>query len=230
MISDQPQERAYLAPFFAFLGFLLLADCVAWLGDGYAHWALAEPRYWVFPVQTLTCAGLLWHWRAHYPLARSQWRGLGLACGAGLLALALWVAPQWLLGAAPRVTGFDPGHFGNGGALYGGNLALRLLRMVVVVPLVEEIFWRGWLLRFLVKEDFGSVPMGTFTRKSFAIVSVAFCFEHTLPDWPGALITSVLYNLVAIRTRSLGACVLAHAVTNFGLALYILATKQWGFW
>lgn len=230
MISDQPQERAYLAPFFAFLGFLLLADFVARLGDGYAHWALAEPRYWVFPVQTLTCAGLLWRWRAHYPLARSQWRGLGLACGAGLLSLALWVAPQWLLGAAPRVAGFDPGHFGSGGALYGGNLALRLLRMVVVVPLVEEIFWRGWLLRFLVKEDFQSVPMGTFTRKSFAIVSVAFCFEHTLPDWPGALITSVLYNLVAIRTRSLGACVLAHAVTNFGLALYILATKQWGFW
>ncbi len=228
MISYQPQERAYIAPFLAFLGFLLLADVVARLGDGYAHWAVAEPRYWVFPVQTLVCGALFWRWRAHYPLA--PWRGIGIACLAGLLSLALWVAPQWLLGAAPRTQGFDPAHFGGDGALYWGNLTLRLLRMVIVVPLVEEIFWRGWLLRFLVNEDFRSVPMGTFTRKSFAIVSVAFCFEHTMADWPGALVTSMLYNLVAYRTRSLGACILAHAVTNLGLALYILATKQWGFW
>ncbi len=228
MISYQPQERAYIAPFVAFLGFLLLADVVVRLGDGYAHWALAEPRYWVFPVQTFVCGALLWRWRSHYPLA--PWRGLGLACMTGLLSLFVWVAPQWLLGAGPRTAGFDPAHFGGDGSLYWGNLTLRLLRMVIVVPLLEEIFWRGWLLRFLINEDFRSVPMGTFSRKSFVIVSVAFCFEHTMPDWPGALVTSVLYNLVAYRTRSLGACVLAHAVTNLGLTLYILATKQWGFW
>lgn len=230
MISDQPQERAYLAPFFAFLGFLLLADCVARLGDGYAHWALAEPRYWVFPVQTLTCAGLLWHWRAHYPLARSQWLGLGLACGAGLLALALWVAPQWLLGAAPRVTGFDPGHFGNGGALYDGNLALRLLRMVVVVPLVEEIFWRGFLLRYLIDEKFSTVPFGKFSWLSFGVVTLAFTFAHSSADWLAAAVTGALYNFVAYRTRSLSSCVLAHAVTNLLLGLWIVYTKQWGFW
>ena len=102
--------------------------------------------------------------------------------------------------------------------------------MIIVVPLVEEIFWRGFLLRYFVREDFHNVPMGTFTWKSFSIVSVAFCFEHTMPDWPAALVTSVLYNWVAIRTRSLLACVVTHAVTNAGLACYILATKQWGFW
>jgi uncharacterized protein len=81
-----------------------------------------------------------------------------------------------------------------------------------------------------VSEDFQKVPFGTFTWKSFSIVSVAFCFEHQMADWPAALITSVLFNLVAIRTRSLSACVFAHAVTNLGLGIYILRTGQNGFW
>ncbi len=55
-------------------------------------------------------------------------------------------------------------------------------------------------------------------------------FEHSRPDWPAALVTGALLNLVAYRTRSLGACVLAHAVANLLLGLYVLRTGQWGFW
>jgi hypothetical protein len=102
--------------------------------------------------------------------------------------------------------------------------------MVIIVPLVEEIFWRGWLLRYLVHDDFRTVPFGTFTWKSFLISSGAFCLEHQFADWPAAILTGALYNLVAYRTRSLAACVVAHAVTNAGLAIYILQTRQWGFW
>jgi CAAX prenyl protease-like protein len=72
--------------------------------------------------------------------------------------------------------------------------------------------------------------MGSFTWTSFWVVSVAFCFEHTRPDWPAALLTSVLYNAVAYSSRSLLACVVAHAITNLLLGLYILKTQQWGFW
>ena len=72
--------------------------------------------------------------------------------------------------------------------------------------------------------------MGTFTWMSFAITTVAFCFEQQPPDWPAAVLTGALFNLVAYRTRSLAACVLTHAVTNLALAFYILHTKQWGFW
>ena len=102
--------------------------------------------------------------------------------------------------------------------------------MVVIVPLVEELFWRGFLLRFCINEDFRSVPVGTFTWTSFLVVTVAFCFEHTRPDWPAALLTSALYNWVAYSSRSLLACVIAHAITNLLLGFYILKTQQWGFW
>jgi membrane protease YdiL (CAAX protease family) len=54
--------------------------------------------------------------------------------------------------------------------------------------------------------------------------------SHASPDWPAAFVTGALYNLVAIRTRSLTACVVTHAVTNLLLGLWIMQTRQWGFW
>lgn len=229
------REKAYLAPFFVFLAFLLLTEFVSRVGDGYAHWLLDEPRYWIYPLQTLVCGWLLWHWRKHYEFAPdpprpSVARGWLVAGAVGVAALGVWVAPQCLFGAAPRMDGFDPTYFGPEGPAYAANLSMRLLRMVIIVPLVEEIFWRGWLLRYLVNEDFQKVPFGTFTWKSFLITSVAFCFEHQMADWPAAVLTGALFNAVAYWTKSLTACVVAHAVTNAGLAIYILQTGQWGFW
>jgi len=229
MIGVTPHERAYLTPFFAFLGLLLLGEVVKSLGEGYAHWALAHPQYWLFPLQIVVCGLMLVHYRGHYDQLKVL-QGFPLAIAVGLVALGVWISPQWLFGAAPRTDGFHPHFFGSEGWPYTLNLTLRFFRMVIIVPIVEELFWRGFLLRFLVREDFEKVPFGTFTWRSFLIVTVAFCFEHTRPDWLAALVTSALYNLVAYRTRSLTACVVAHAVTNLALGIYILETKQWGFW
>ena len=229
MIGVTPHERAYLAPFFAFLALLLLGEVVKSVGEGYAHWALAHPQYWLFPLQIVVCGGLLLHYRAYYGELRVA-RGFAVAVLAGALAFALWIAPQSLFGASPRLDGFRPHFFGADGPAYWSNLLLRFARMTLIVPLVEELFWRGFLLRYCVRDDFQHVPFGTFTWTSFLVVSVAFCFEHTQPDWPAALLTSALYNWVAYRSRSLLACVLAHAVTNLLLGLYILKTQQWGFW
>ena len=228
MMGTTPQERAYIGPFVLFLAFLLFSEFVGKLDAFSGHWAIASSKYWIFPLQALVCGVILWRGRRSVTL--SPWRGFGWAVVAGVLSLIVWIAPQAWLGAGLRNVGFDPAFFGSSGSPYWLNVTARLLRMVVIVPLVEELFWRGFLLRFLIKDDFETVPFGTFTWKSFSIVSVAFCFEHQMADWPGALVTSVLYNLVAYRTRSLAACVVAHAVTNLGLGIYILRTGQFGFW
>ena len=156
-------------------------------------------------------------------------KGFGFATVIGLVALAIWIAPQEIFHQPRRTDGFDPYRFGDGWPFWL-NLSLRMLRMVVIVPLVEEIFWRGFLLRYLVRKEFHTVPMGTFTWMSFGVTTAGFCLEHSPPDWPAAVLTGMLFNLVAYRTRSLAACVLTHAVTNLVLALYILERKQWGFW
>ena len=110
------------------------------------------------------------------------------------------------------------------------TIVLRFLRLAVVVPFIEEIFWRGFLLRFLINENFERVPVGTFSLVSFIVVTVGFGFSHASEDWIAALLTGALYNGVAYRTKKLSSCILTHAVTNLLLGLWIMKTKQWGFW
>lgn len=227
MFGFTSQEKAYLGPFAIFLGLILLGDLVAKLGEGLASWPLAEPRYWVNPLQTILCGALLAYYWRDYRLEKP--RGIVFTLLIGVMVFAVWVAPQALRLAAPRLDGFEPDFFG-GGAAYAANVSVRFLRLVIVVPLLEEIFWRGFLLRYIINPDFTKVPFGTFEWRSFAIVTVGFCLEHQMPDWPAAIVAGALFNLVAYRTKSLSACVLAHAVTNLLLGIYVLQTRQWGFW
>ena len=208
-----------------FLAMLALVSALR--KPGGAFW-LAAPEYWVYPAQTLICGALLiWFWREYDFRAP---RKTGFAVAIGLLVFVLWVAPQQFFGFPPRLTGFDPEVFVAEPALYWGTVAFRFLRLVIIVPLVEEIFWRGFLLRYLINEKFTEVPIGAFSWLSFAVVTLAFGFTNSRADWIAALITGALYNLVAYRTRSLMSCVIAHAVTNLLLGIWIMATRQWGFW
>ncbi len=228
MFGATPHEKAYLAPFLGFLAVALLGEIVGRLFQGHTFWMAAEPRYWVLPLQTLFAGALLWRYWRSYSLRRPA--GVGFATLIGAVALVLWIAPQEWLGAAPRLDGFHPEFFGADGWPYWLNVSARFVRLVIVVPLIEEIFWRGFLLRYLIDDDFMDVPIGAFSWKSFGIVTAGFCLEHSFADWPAAILTGALFNLVAYRTRSLSACVLTHAVTNLILGIYVMRSGQWGFW
>jgi len=226
--STDPGKRKLLAhalPMFVFVG--LLGVCGLLKSAGGSFW-LAAPEFWIYPLQTLVCAALLiffWQEYEFHPLRRPLF-----AICAALLVFLLWIAPQQFLHFPPRLVGFNPDALASNPAAYWATMAGRFLRLVIVVPLVEEIFWRAFLLRFLISENFESVRFGTFSWLSFAVVTIAFGFSHSTADWPAALITGALYNLVAYQTKSLSACVMAHALTNLALGLWIVATKQWGFW
>jgi CAAX prenyl protease-like protein len=192
-----------------------------------ASW-FSYPAYWTYPAQTLICGALLlWFWREYeFRSPRKIWFALLI----GVVVFALWIAPQQFFGFEPRLIGFDPDLFAAQPALYWGTVVFRFLRLVIVVPLVEEVFWRGFLLRYLINERFTGVTVGTFSWLSFITVTLAFGFAHSRADWIAALICGALYNLVAYRTRSLASCVLAHATTNLLLGGWIMQTRQWGFW
>lgn len=225
MIYSKKQLIAFTLPMAVFLGLLALAAGLKKMGGGF--W-LASPEYWVYPAQTLICGGLLlWFWRTYQFRAPAK---IFLTSGIGLLVFVIWIAPQQLFGIAPRLAGFDPNVFSSQPALSWLTILFRFLRLVVVVPLVEEIFWRGFLLRYLIDEKFVRVPVGAFSWVSFTVVTLGFGFAHSSADWVAALITGALYNFVAYRTRSLASCVLAHAVTNLCLGIWIMNTRQWGFW
>ena len=189
---------------------------------------LARPEFWLFPAQTFLCAAVLaWFWR-EYEFHRVA--GIAFTLAVGVAVFVLWISPQSFLGFAARRDGFNPDVFLAQPGAYWATVSLRFLRLVVVVPLVEEIFWRGFLLRYFINEKFTSVPFGAFTWLSFGVVILGFTFSHSRPDWIAAAITGALFNCVAYRTKSLASCVLVHAVTNLLLGLWIMQTKQWGFW
>jgi hypothetical protein len=149
------------------------------------------------------------------------------AAGTGIVVLVLWILPEGrypLLGAG---TPFDPFQSFSREQVYLW-IGVRLLGAAVIVPVVEEFFWRGFLIRWLVSADFRSVRLGTFTWYSFLATSVLFAVEHD--RWLPGLMAGVAYNLLYYRTRSLKACIVSHAVTNLGLGLYVLATARWEFW
>ena len=216
---------AYVAPMAVFVGFLALVGALHKFD--HSIW-LAKCEYWVYPLQTIVCAILLVIFWSQYPLSAPRRALIGVAIG--IAVFALWISPQAWFGFAARTEGFNPTIFEGQPAYYWPNLIFRFLRLVVVVPLVEEIFWRGFLLRYLIKEDFESVPLGTFSWLSFSAVTVAFALSHSSEDWAAAIATGMLYNAVAYWTKSLSTCVLTHAITNLLLGLWIMRTGQWGFW
>jgi uncharacterized protein len=108
-------------------------------------------------------------------------------------------------------------------------LLFRVLGSVVTVPIIEELFWRGWMMRWIANHQFYRIPVGAWHAEAFWIVAVLFASEHG-SFWDVGLVTGVIYNWWAVRTRNLTDCVIAHAVTNACLAVYVIGWGQWQYW
>ncbi|MFZ2642235.1 MAG: CAAX prenyl protease-related protein [Verrucomicrobiia bacterium] len=220
-MAHQKQVRhpaaAYVAPFVVYLVFLMMEQ------------AGVASVFLLYPLKTVAvAAALVWAWRGVRDDLRER-RGALFGTLIGIAALVIWVAPELL---RLTKTDFTVGGF-NPTALPAPCSTLatcfRIAGAVLVVPIMEELFWRGWMIRWLVKPDFRSVPLGTFTWESFGVTVLMFGIEHNTL-WHVGMITGVLYNWIYYRTRSLWACIIAHAVTNLLLACYILASGKWGYW
>jgi len=224
-MPNRRKIAAFALPMLTFIALLVVNVLLKKVGPGF--W-LASAEYWVYPLQTVVCGALLLWYRREYAWDRPARPGFAVL--VALVVFAVWILPQTLLGFAPRTEGFNPDVFAGQPGLYWATMAFRFLRLVVVVPLLEEIFWRGFLLRYLIAEDFERVPFGKFSWFSFTAVTLLFALSHAKPDWAAAVLAGALYNWVAYRSKSLSACVLAHAVTNLVLGVWIVQTRQWGFW
>ncbi len=154
----------------------------------------------------------------------------------GVAVFVIWVGPDMLFPAYRHFWLFQNGLFGEIGNKVPENVLLnpvvlwsRIFRAVVIVPIIEELFWRAWLMRWLISPRFDKIPLGTYQPAAFAIVAVMFALEHG-PYWDVGLVTGVIYNWWMVRTRSLGDCILVHAITNACLCGYVVATHHWEYW
>lgn len=245
-ILDNPLY-AHVVPFVVFMLFTSLPGWFL-IENELAPWWRHSPEQWVYPLQTLVVGSLLWLFRKHYKFG--PWKNLGLAAVLGLVGIVIWILPSWWntqllqqgvevpewaewFGFAERLEGFDPSFFKEHTFWYASAIFMRFVRMVIIVALIEEIFWRSFLMRYLQVDEssrFTKAPFGVFSWKSFGIVTGLFMLVHHHTDWLGALVFGSLMYFLAVRSKSLGACVLMHAVANLALGLYVMWTKQWGYW
>jgi hypothetical protein len=156
--------------------------------------------------------------------------------GIGAAVFVIWVAPDLLIHGyrgsvlfQNAVTGKAATSLGAGATLSWPVLALRTFRATAIVPIVEELFWRAWLMRWLIDNDFEKVPLGKYAPQAFWIVAVLFASEHG-PYWDVGLAAGIVYNWWMVRTKSLGDLIFAHAVTNFILSAYVIAAGKWEYW
>jgi len=214
-----PPAVPYVAPFAAFIA-------LRWL---------PFPPEWLAPIRFILVAAVLALLSRGVMPRRPRWILGSLLLGAAVLAI--WIGPDVLWGPAYR----DSWLFHNGvtgiarstlpvrlrsNALF---IIVRVIESAILVPILEELFWRGWLMRWTIRPDFESVPLGQYTPFSFWAVAVLFASEHG-PYWEVGLAAGVAYNWWMVRTRNLADCMLAHAVTNALLAGYVLLFGQWQYW
>jgi hypothetical protein len=162
-----------------------------------------------------------------------NWMG-SLAIGTG--TFAVWIAPDVLIPGYRHHVWFENDVFGRfvpglseAARAQPAVLWLRAFRAIALAPVVEELFWRGWMLRWVMRDDFLAIPLGTYSARSFWLVAILFGLEHG-PQWDVGIATGVIYNWWIGRTKSLGDSILVHAVTNACLSAYVLATARWEYW
>jgi len=166
-------------------------------------------------------------WRDFRPAP--TYRALSLAVISGLFVWAIWVGLDGLYPMFPflgRRVGFNANALAP--ATRWAFIVVRMLGLALVVPLIEELFWRSFLMRWLIDQDFFRVPIGRVTPMAAATTSVLFALAH--PEWLPALLTGLLWAGLLWRTRSLSACAVSHATANLALGIYVIVTGDWKFW
>ena len=219
-------DLAYILPMAAFLVF-------TWVGTNETVKGVLPRAYETsYVLKTVIVAAMLWRFRHAYTRIRWNYWWLGVIVGA--VGVVQWVGMQLFLQRfelfQPSGEPFDPTKaFASPAALYG-FAAVRLIGAVLVVPVMEELFWRDFLWRqILAPNDFKLADVGEWGWAPFLGVSVAFAVVHG-NWWLTSIVWALMIGALLVYTKSLGACIIAHAVTNLLLGVYVLVRRDWAFW
>ncbi|ALT80035.1 CAAX prenyl protease-related protein [Paucibacter sp. KCTC 42545] len=223
ILGLSPAALARCVPFALFMLMLALR--------GYLPSGAGVDARWIYGVSVLVVGGaLVWYWRGYGELARQNLpnaRETLLSCAVGLLVFGLWIqldAP-WMQIGEPTAS-FLP--LDLQGQKIWPLIALRLIGAALLVPIMEELFWRAFLMRWIESPQFETVDPQRVGVKAIVLSTFVFMLAHTL--WLAAIVAGLAYADLYRRTGKLWTAVIAHAVTNGALGIWVVQTGQWQFW
>ncbi|HVK59538.1 MAG TPA: CAAX prenyl protease-related protein [Candidatus Kapabacteria bacterium] len=186
-------------------------------------------KYWFYFAKTFVGIWLIW---AMWPAVKEMRFTFSLeAVLVGVVVFVVWIAldpfyPKLVMGDGKA---WNPHQqFGAGSALAWLFIATRILGSTLVVPPIEEAFFRSFLYRYVIKEKFDEVPLKQFHFVALTISSLLFAFIHR--EWLAGIFCGVAYQWLVIRKGHLGDAMTAHAITNLLLGLWVVYKGAWQFW
>jgi uncharacterized protein len=182
----------------------------------------------MYPLKTIVVGYSLYHFRKTYiELNTSQTIAqIAISIIVGMIVFLIWIGPE---GLYPLIgsSSFNPFLLPQKWMIYG-SIFFRIAGASLIVPVFEELFWRSFLIRWIINQDFTQVAIGKFSALSFGLTVLFFGLEHD--RWLVGIFAGIVYNLLLYYFKNVRLCVISHAVTNFCLGLYVLHTGQWSYW
>jgi hypothetical protein len=204
-------------PFVVFAGPVMLQGR---LGDA--------SQYWIYAFRTALGLCLLWLVRPY--VREMRWEISWEAVVVGAVVFGAWVGldGHYPMLAARNST-FNPGRTYGAGSLSAVVFtAVRVLGSSLVVPPLEEVFYRSFIYRYLIKSDFLKIPFGLLDWRAFLIAGLVFGIGHY--EWLPGILCAFAYQGLVCRKNRLGDAMTAHAITNFLLGLWVITRHAYAFW
>lgn len=216
---------ARVLPFAVYILFLALADYLAPLMN-----SIGVDDKWLYAIRVVTVSALiLYFWRGYSELkVNPALKNIVPAVAAGLLVFLLWILPypEWTtLGTDAKSV--DP-TTGQDTLITFLWISIRILGAALVVPVMEELFWRSFVMRWIDNKDFLNVSPEKVTMYAFVASSVLFALEHQL--WLAGLLAGLIYAQLYKVYKNLWVPIIAHAVTNGLLGVWVIFTGNWQYW
>jgi exosortase E/protease (VPEID-CTERM system) len=201
-----------------------LMPLLAILAAGAVTRAFSSDFEFLYPLRVVAGVWMLMRYRQR--LAAIDWGWSWRGPTFGIIVFLLWIGAAHLkmhaAGMPEKLAALPP-------ALRGLWIASRLMGAVLIVPIAEEIAYRGYLMRRLTKADFEAVPFQSVRWPALAITAVLFGFAHGVLWLPG-IAAGAVFGLLVVRRGQMGDAVIAHAMSNGLIAASVLGWNQWQLW
>ncbi|MFO1488982.1 MAG: CAAX prenyl protease-related protein [Verrucomicrobiota bacterium] len=207
---------ARVAPFVIFL---FLTSAPSFFGD--------STRFWFYVAKTFVGAWLVWEMRPFVAEMRWAFSWEAVAVGIGVFFMWVFLDPFYPQAKAPSVVWNPFAEFGESSGTAWLFAGIRILGMTIVVPPLEEAFYRSFLYRYFVRINFLEMPLSRFHFTSFLVTAVIFGVSHQ--QWLAGILCGFAYQWLALRKNRLGDSMTAHAITNFMLGVWVVWKGDWKF-